>query len=71
MIPVAGDPLNRASEKRTDPNGIESKRRDPSSLSLWRPEPFLLGPEKSGPPIDLTCAARNCGFARGNRSLVS
>jgi len=55
MIPFAGSPLNRASEKRTDSNWIESKRRDPSSLvlPLWRLEPFLLGPEKSGPPIEL------------------
>ena len=45
MIPFAGNPLNRASEKRTDPSWIESKRRDPSSLVLpiWRLEPFLLG----------------------------
>jgi NAD+ diphosphatase len=55
MIPFAGNPLNRASEKRTDQNWIESKRRDPSSLVLpmWRLEPFLLGPEKSGPPLEL------------------
>ncbi len=55
MIPFAGNPLNRASEKRTDSNWIESKRRDPSSLVLpmWRLEPFLLGPEKSEPPIEL------------------
>ena len=55
MIPFAGNPLNRASEKRTDSNWIESKRRDPSSLVLpmWRLEPFLLGPEKSDPPIEL------------------
>jgi NAD+ diphosphatase len=55
MIPFAGSPLDRASEKRTDSNWIESKRRDPSSLVLpmWRLEPFLLGSEKSGPPIEL------------------
>ncbi len=55
MIPFAGNPLNRASEKRTDTDWIESKRRDPSSLVLpmWRLEPFLLGPEKSGSPIEL------------------
>src|SRR5579871_6353269 len=55
MIPFAGNPLNRASEKRTDANWIESKRRDPSSLVLpmWRLEPFLLGPEKNSPPIEL------------------
>ncbi|HEX4210571.1 MAG TPA: NAD(+) diphosphatase [Candidatus Binataceae bacterium] len=44
MIPFAGNPLNRASEKRTDADWIQSKRRDPSSLilPLWRLEPFLL-----------------------------
>jgi NAD+ diphosphatase len=55
MIPFGGNPLNRASEKRTDLNWIESKRRDESSLILpmWRLEPFLLGAEKSDPPIEL------------------
>ncbi len=55
MIPFAGNPLNRASEKRTDPNWIESKRRDPSSLVLpmWRLEPFVLGTEKPDPRIEL------------------
>ncbi|HUN57787.1 MAG TPA: NAD(+) diphosphatase [Candidatus Binataceae bacterium] len=44
MIPFAGNPLNRASEKRTDANWIESKRHDPSTLilPLWRLEPFLF-----------------------------
>jgi NAD+ diphosphatase len=55
MIPFAGSPLNRASEKRTDANWIESRRRDPSSLVLpmWRLEPFLLGREDSRPPFEL------------------
>src|SRR6266849_8371320 len=55
MIPFSGSPLNRASEKRTDAKWIESKRRDPTSLVLpmKRLEPFLLGPEKSEPPIEL------------------
>jgi NAD+ diphosphatase len=55
MIPFAGNPLNRASEKRIDTNWIESKRSDPSSLVLpmWRLEPFLLEPKKSGSPIEL------------------
>ena len=55
MIPFAGNPLNRASEKRTDAKWIEAQRRDPSSLifPMWRLEPFLLGPEKSAPPIEL------------------
>src|SRR6266850_6757157 len=55
MIPFSGSPLNRASEKRTDSNWIESKRRDPSSLVLpmRRLEPFLLGAENADPPIQL------------------
>src|SRR6266446_1697664 len=55
MIPFSGSPLNRASDKRTDPNWIESKRHHPSSLVLpmWRLEPFLLGPENSGPLVEL------------------
>ncbi|MGH7779490.1 MAG: NAD(+) diphosphatase [Candidatus Binataceae bacterium] len=55
MIPFAGNPLNRASEKRTDSSWIESKRHDPSSLILpiWRLEPFLLGSEKSNTSAEL------------------
>ncbi|HUY18619.1 MAG TPA: NAD(+) diphosphatase [Candidatus Binataceae bacterium] len=55
MIPFTANPLDRASEKRSDQNWIESKRRDPSSLVLpiWRLEPLLLGPEKSDPPVAL------------------
>ncbi len=55
MIPFAGGTLNRASEKRTDSAWIESKRRDPSSLVLpmWQLQPFLLGQENSGPPLEL------------------
>ncbi len=55
MIPFAGNPLNRASEKRTDTSWIESQRRDPSSLVLpmWRLQPFLLEPKKSDAPIEL------------------
>src|SRR5229473_5627764 len=50
MIPFSGNPLNRASEKRTDADWIEAKRRDPSSLVLLlrRLEPFLLEPDRSG-----------------------
>ena len=46
-IPFAGNPLDRASEKRSDAEWIAAKRRDPLSLvwPLWRLQPFLLGPE--------------------------
>jgi NAD+ diphosphatase len=55
MIPFAGNPLNRASEKRTDRNWIELKRRDPAALVLpmWRLAPFLLEPAKPGAQIEL------------------
>jgi NAD+ diphosphatase len=55
MIPFAGNPLNRASEKRLEAQWIASRLRDPSSLifPVWRLEPFLLGPENSAPPIQL------------------
>ncbi len=55
MIPFAGNPLNRASEKRTDPDWIKSKLHDPSSLifPMWRLEPFLLGSQKLASPAKL------------------
>ncbi|MHB8382599.1 MAG: NAD(+) diphosphatase [Candidatus Binataceae bacterium] len=55
MIPFSGNPLNRASEKRTDQNWIESKRRDPSSLILpmRRLEPFLVEADKPDAPVEL------------------
>ena len=54
MIPFSGNPLNRASEKRPDSDWVAAKRRDPSSLilPLWRLQPFLLGSEKSGGPLE-------------------
>ncbi|HKF30548.1 MAG TPA: NAD(+) diphosphatase [Candidatus Binataceae bacterium] len=55
MIPFAGNPLDRASEKRLEAKWIESRLHDPTSLifPMWRLEPFLLGPENSPPPIQL------------------
>jgi NAD+ diphosphatase len=55
MIPFAGNPLNRASEKRTDAAWIEARRRDPSSLilPLWRLQPLVLEPDKPGAPAGL------------------
>jgi NAD+ diphosphatase len=52
MIPFSGNPLDRASEKRTDAEWLIAQRRDPHSLilPLWRLQPFLLGPEKSDAP---------------------
>src|ERR1700749_625423 len=53
MIPFTGNPLNRASEKRTDAAGGAAKRRDPSSLILpmWRLQPFLIGANDQ--PVEL------------------
>jgi NAD+ diphosphatase len=44
MIPFAGNPLNRASEKRTDREWVGQKSRDPNSLVLpvWKLQPFLV-----------------------------
>jgi NAD+ diphosphatase len=55
MIPFTGNPLNRASEKRTDADWIAAKRRDPGTLILpmWRLMPFLLGDEKNAGPAEL------------------
>ncbi|HWA91208.1 MAG TPA: NAD(+) diphosphatase [Rhizomicrobium sp.] len=50
MIPFTGNPLDRASEKRTDAQWLEARRRDPSSLILpmWRLQPFLIGENELG-----------------------
>jgi NAD+ diphosphatase len=55
MIPFTGNPLNRASEKRTDSAWVDAKRRDPSSLIMpvWRLQPFLIGEQKNGQPAEL------------------
>lgn len=54
MIPFTGNPLDRASEKRTDAEWLAAKRRDPSSfvLPLWNLQPFLLGPDNARGPIE-------------------
>jgi NAD+ diphosphatase len=55
MIPFAGNPLDRASEKRTDKEWVDARRHDSSSLILpmWRLQPFILGAEKAQPPVEL------------------
>jgi NAD+ diphosphatase len=54
VIPFSGNPLDRVSEKRTDTEWVEAKRRDPSSfiLPMWRLQPFILGPENTKEPIE-------------------
>jgi NAD+ diphosphatase len=55
MIPFAGNPLNRASEKRTDAAWIAAKRHEVSSLILpmRRLEPLLREPEQSEAAAEL------------------
>jgi len=55
MIPFTGNPLNRASEKRTDAEWLAAKLRDPSSLILpmWRLQPFLIGEQKRDQAAEL------------------
>jgi NAD+ diphosphatase len=55
MIPFSGNPLDRASEKRTDAAWVEAKRHDPSSLimPMWRLQPFLIGAPKNNEPAEL------------------
>lgn len=55
MIPFSGNPLDRASVKRTDADWITARRNAQSSLILpmWRLQPFILGSEKAQPPVEL------------------
>ena len=55
MIPFSGNPLDRASVKRTDADWITARRNAASSLILpmWRLQPFILGSEKAQPPVEL------------------
>ncbi len=50
MIPFSGNPLDRASLRRTDAGWLAARRADPSSRvhPLWKLQPFLLG-EKDRP----------------------
>jgi NAD+ diphosphatase len=72
MIPFAGSPLNRASDKRTNPEWIEAKLRDPSSLvfPLWRLEPFLLGSQKLPAPAKLGLLAPGIADSLANEDAI-
>lgn len=54
MIPFTGNPLDRASEKRTDAEWLAARCRDPGSfvLPMWRLMPFFTGPEKADGPFE-------------------
>jgi NAD+ diphosphatase len=49
MFAFAGNPLNRASEKRADSAWLTAARADKASrvLPLWKLQPLLLGPENA------------------------
>jgi len=55
MIPFTGNPLDRASDKRTDAEFLSARLRDPSSLVLpmWRLQAFILGPENAPAPMEI------------------
>jgi NAD+ diphosphatase len=55
MIPFSGNPLNRASEKRTDAVWLQARRHDPSSLvmPMWKLKPCLLDSRKAGEAAEL------------------
>jgi len=73
MIPFSGNPLNRASEKRTDANWVEAKRRDTTSLvfPMWRLQPFLLGSEKDAGPLQIGLVKPEVADAFGLDDAVS
>jgi NAD+ diphosphatase len=54
MIPFCGNPLDRASEKRTDSSWVADRYRDPNSLilPLWKLQPFIIGPENQRGPLE-------------------
>jgi NAD+ diphosphatase len=60
MFAFAGNPLDRASEKRSNSAWLAAARADPVSrvLPLWKLQPLLLGPETQGCSTEL-------GFVEG------
>ena len=60
MIAFSGNPLDRASEKRTDAGQIAAMRLSAEArvLPLWKLQPLLLGPENA-------TAATELGFIEG------
>ena len=55
MIPFSGNPLDRASAKRTDAEWVAAQRRHAGSmiLPMWRLQPFIFGSEKTPAPVEL------------------
>ena len=65
MFAFAGNPLDRASEKRADSMWLAAARADPVSrvLPLWKLQPLLLGPENAPRSTELGFVAGE--LARG------
>ena len=65
MFAFAGNPLDRASEKRSDSAWLAAARAAPGSrvLPLWKLQPLLLGPEDSARSTEL--AFVESGLANG------
>jgi NAD+ diphosphatase len=55
MIPFSGNPLDRASAKRTDAEWVAAQRKNAGSMILpvWRLQPFIFGSEKAPAPVEL------------------
>src|SRR5215510_14568209 len=55
MFAFAGNPLNRASEKRGDTAWLAAARADKTSrvLPLWKLQPLLMGPENATQSAEL------------------
>jgi len=55
MFAFAGNPLDRASDKRSDAAWLAAARTDPAArvLPLWKLQPLLLGPEESARSTEL------------------
>ena len=55
MLPFTGNPLDRASERRSDSIWLAAKRADVSSrvLPLWKLQPFLPGPMEANTSTEL------------------
>jgi NAD+ diphosphatase len=53
-IPFSGNPLDRASDRRTDAEWIAARWRDSSTRvwPLWNLQPFLVGNEKDGSALE-------------------
>jgi NAD+ diphosphatase len=65
MFAFAGNPLNRASEKRADSAWLAAARAEKASrvLPLWKLQPLVLGPENATQSTELGFIG--CDLARG------